>query len=113
MYMSVAILAQAILAQDPVPVAQACSVAVARLTASFPYGEVEQGGHQPTLTVSTADAGDVNGRAVGCCFVAKVAGRQRGRAVRGDGQGPAPLRRRAVGCARLVASSLCSPPCSS
>ena len=54
--------------------------------------------------MSIADAGDVYGRVVGCCFVAEVAGCRCGRAVRGDGHGPAPLRRRAgalvlfIGC---------------
>ena len=38
-----------------------------------------------------ADADGGNGRVVGYCFVAEVVGDRRGRPVRGDGQGPAPL----------------------
>ena len=51
------------------------------------------------LSRSIADAGNVSGRVVDCCFVVVAAGRRRGRAVHADGRGPAPLRRRAVGCA--------------
>ena len=47
-----------------------------------------------------------------CRFVANAAVCRCGRAVRSDDQGPAPLRRRAVGCARWKTSSSLSPPCS-
>ena len=63
--------------------------------------------------MSIADAGVVNGRVVGCCFVAEVAGCRRGRAVRGDGHGPAPLRHlrswlRTLGCFLVVLSPVLS-----